>query len=121
MYPPIYTVCAAVAAVKAVLGTGPTRLYPFGDAPQDVALPYAVWSVIGGNPENLLGEVPDVDRFLLQVDVYAETVTEAREAAEALRDAIETEAYVVSWSGESTDPETRRKRYSFDAEWHVQR
>ncbi|EPN30837.1 hypothetical protein A245_45243, partial [Pseudomonas syringae pv. actinidiae ICMP 19096] len=52
MAAPIFAVCAADPAVQALLGTSPTRLYPFGEAPEGVAKPYAVWQVIGGNPEN---------------------------------------------------------------------
>lgn len=121
MYPPIFATCAASAAVKAALGTNPVRLYPFGEAPQDVALPYAVWQTIGGAPENYLGETPDIDSFSLQVDVYGETPTSTRAAAEALRDAIEPVAHITAWRGESTDSGTKRKRFSFDVEWHVNR
>ncbi|MGL4711664.1 MAG: tail completion protein gp17, partial [Shewanella sp.] len=46
---PIFVVCRASTAVTDLLGTNPTRLYPFGQAPQNVAKPYAVWQVIGGS------------------------------------------------------------------------
>ena len=121
MTPPIFQVCAAVPAVTALLGTDPTRLFPFGQAPQGVALPYAVHQVITGFPENYLGQVPDIDSFTVQIDVYAKSVSEARQVAEALRDAIEPHAYITGWNGESTDPETGHKRYGFDVDWHVQR
>lgn len=121
MNPPIFQVCAAVPAVTALLGSGPTRLFPFGEAPQGVALPYAVWQTITGLPENYLGQAPDIDQFTIQVDVYADRGSTAREVAAALRDAIEPHAYVVSWNGESTDPDTGHKRYGFDVTWHVHR
>lgn len=121
MTPPIFQVCAADSAVTALLGTGPTRLFPFGDAPQGVTLPYAVWQMITGFPENYLDQAPDIDSFTVQMDVYASTGSEARQVAEALRNAIEPRAYVVGWNGESTDPDTGHKRYGFDIEWHVHR
>lgn len=121
MFAPIFSVCAADSAVKVALGASPTRLYPFGMAPQGVALPYAVWQTIGGAPENYIGDLPDLDSYALQVDVYAITETDARNAAKALRDAIEPHAHITRWSGESTDPDTLNKRYSFDVEWHVNR
>ena len=121
MTPPIFQVCAADAGVTALLGTGPTRLFPFGEAPQSVTLPYAVWQTITGLPENYLGQAPDIDSFTIQIDVYADRVSTVREVAEALRNAIEPHAYVVGWNGESTDPETGHKRYGFDVEWHVHR
>ena len=121
MYPPIFEVCAASAAVTALIGTPVTRLYPFGEAPQGVALPYTVWQTISGLPENYLGQAPDVDSWSLQIDVYADTATSARNVAKALRDAIEPVAYVTRWGGESRDPATNHYQVSFDVDWIVQR
>lgn len=121
MYPPIFSVCNADSAVLAALGPKPLRLYPFGEAPQGVATPYAVWQTISGAPENYLGQRPDMDQFTLQVDVYALDVDSARAAAEALRYAIEAVAHVVSYGGESRDPETKNYRYSFTVDWWVSR
>lgn len=121
MQPPIYPVCAAVPAVTALLGTDPTRLFPLSQADQDTALPYAVWQVVGGGPRNHLGDAPDMDRFTLQVDVYARTVSEVLDVAEALRDAIEAVAYIVRWGDQTTDRDTGLRRYSFDVSWHVPR
>ena len=42
MMPPIFPTAAASAASRAVLGTAPVRFFPFGAAPQDVALPYTI-------------------------------------------------------------------------------
>jgi len=117
MYPPIFAVCFAAAAVKVALGSAPLRLYLFGEAPQGVARPYAVWQTVGGAPENYLGQAPDLDSYTLQVDVYADTATGARDAAKALRDAIEPHAHIVRWGGESKDPDTDASRLSFDVDW----
>lgn len=121
MFPPIFTVAAADPAVTALLGSNPTRLYPFGQAPQGVVYPYAVWQGFGGSPENYLSGRPDIDGFTLQVDVYADTGTSARAVAEAIRDAIELKAYITRWGGESRDPETGHYRVSFDLDWYVAR
>ncbi|MNZ52558.1 hypothetical protein D3C78_704070 [compost metagenome] len=121
MFPPIFATCAAAPAVTALLGTAPTRIYPFGEAPQAGPYPYAVWQTVGGAPENYLGDRPDVDSYALQVDVYADTVASARAVAATLRDAIESHAYIARWGGESKDAETGRYRYSFDVDWHVSR
>ena len=61
MMPPIFPVVAASAAAQAALGAAPVRFFPFGAAPQDVALPYAVWQTVDGAPENYLGNLPDAD------------------------------------------------------------
>jgi len=121
MYPPIFATCAASGSVTALIGTNPVRLYPFGEAPQGVAKPYAVWQVIGGTPENYLGTLPDVDSFNIQLDVYADNAASARAVAEAIRDAVEPVAYVTSWRGEGRDTGTRDYRYGFDIGWHVLR
>ncbi|MDI5890600.1 DUF3168 domain-containing protein [Halomonas rhizosphaerae] len=121
MQPPIFPVCAADPAVTAVLGAGPTRLWPFGEAPQGVALPYAVWRVITGAPENHLGDPPDIDSWTLQVDVYAATGSSATDVTEALRDAIEPHAHIVRWGDQDTDPATGNKHIGFDVSWYVSR
>jgi hypothetical protein len=121
MYPPIFQVAAAAQAVTALIGASPVRLYPFGEAPQDETRPYAVWQTIGGSPENFLGNLPDLDSYSLQVDVYATTATASRNVAKALRDAIEPRAHITRWGGESREADTKLYRVSFDVEWFVPR
>ncbi len=122
MFPPIFAVCAASAAVKAAIGSNPVRFYPAGQAEEATARPYAVWQIIpGGEPENYLGNLPDIDRFPVQVDVYADTATSARNTAKAIRDAIEPHAHLTRWNGEDRDPDTKNYHYSFDVDWFVQR
>ena len=121
MYPPIFATCKAAAAVTALIGASPVRLYPFGEAPAGVTKPYAVWQTVGGSPENCLAGVPDMDGMTIQVDVYGTTATSSRNVAIALRDAIEPVAYVTSWRGESRDPDTNNYRWSFDVDWLIPR
>ncbi|SHK68483.1 DUF3168 domain-containing protein [Halomonas caseinilytica] len=119
MFPPIYALCTADSAVSELLGS---RLYPAGDAPQGVALPYAVWQIIpGGAPENYLADRPDADSYTLQVDVYASSVSAAGDVTEALRDVIERHAYIVRWGALDTDPDTGNRHISFDVDWIVHR
>lgn len=121
MFPPIFQVAAADPDVTALLGTAPVRLWPFGEAPEGAALPYAVWQLISGSPENYLAGRPDIDGFSLQVDVYAATGASARTVGAALRDAIELSAHITRWGGESKDEATGRYRLSFDCDWFVHR
>lgn len=121
MTPPIFTLAVASPAVQAALGVAPTRLYPFGKAPQPVAKPYAVWQVITGAPENYLGQRPDIDALTTQVTVYGTTIDSARSAAIALRDALELDAHVVRWGGDDQDYETQNYFVSFDVDWLVPR
>lgn len=104
-----------------MLGSSPTRLFPFGEAPEGVEKPYAVWQVVSGAPENYLSGRPDMDGMTLQVDVYGQTGSSARQAAYAIRDAVELVSYLTRWSGESRDTETKNYRVSFDIDWLVPR
>jgi len=119
--PPIFPVCAASAAVTALLGAGPVRLFPFGSAPEGVARPYAVWQMITGDPESLLEGGADMDGYSLQVDIYAATPDSAEAVRIALRDAIEPHGTITRWAGPPRDPETGSYRAGFDVDWLVPR
>ncbi len=122
MFPPVFETCSADTTLQALLGNGPTlRVYPFGEALQKDRLPYAVWALGGGEPGNYLGQAPDVDSFTTHFDVVGSTAASAREVTQALVDAIEPFAHVVSWDGEFRDRETRTYRISFTVDWIEQR
>ena len=121
MSPPIFAVCAADPGVTALLGSGPTRLYLFGMAPDKVAKPYAVWQQISGSPDNYLSGRPDIDANGLQIDVYADTAKSAGEVAAAIQRAIELECNVTGYNGDSQDPVTKNYRSSFNVAWLVNR
>lgn len=116
MFAPIYDIVSVEAAVKAVLGD-PVRLYPFGEAPQDVVKPYAVWQNISGGPENYLGDRPDADKFDIQVDIYGLSAASVRAIAKALNDALETKAYITRWGNENRVPVTKNYHYDFDVQF----
>lgn len=122
MFPPLFAALDASAAVRILFGPNPLRVYAAGEAPADVQTPYVVWQTITGSPENYLAGVPDMDGFTTQIDVYGRAggdrpLTAIRTAAQAVRDAIETEAYIVGWRGESREPDTNLYRISFDVDW----
>lgn len=116
--PPLFAVCAADAGVTALLGSGPVRLFPFGDAPENVAKPYAVYQVLTGVPENYLGEPPDMDEWNIQIDVYALSVSSAQAVQKALRRALEAHCHVTRLGGTGTEPNTQLKTTSLDISWH---
>lgn len=127
MLPPIFPI-VNVPAVQALLktGTGPLRFYAFGQAPDDVQKPYAVWRQVFGAPENYLGQRPDIDSFTTQIDVYAADIPGqrapmARAIADAISYAIEGAAYVTAWIGDSRDPDTKNYVVTFQADWLVPR
>lgn len=121
MFPPIFTIVSSNAAVRSALGTNPVRLFPFGFAEEGTLMPYAVWQGVGGLPENYMSNVPDIDSYLVQVDIYGTSAASVRSAAIAVRDALEPTAHVVSWRGESKDNKTHRYRYSFDVNFITSR
>ena len=121
MIAPIFPVCAASQAVTDLLGTMPVRLYPFGEHEDNVVYPYAVWQNFDGDSPMYLDTVPDFDGYKLQVDIYGNTAIEAAAVALALRNAIQTHAYITRWGSQGRDPETKRYRYSFDVAWIVKR
>lgn len=121
MNPPFFQI-VNVPAVQAIFGTKPLRVWPFGEAPEKETRPYAVFQTVSGSPENYLNEVPDVDNWTVQVDVYAEA-EEGKQAdaialvsngARVLRDALEPVAYITAWRGCTRESGTRFYRYSFD-------
>lgn len=122
MFPPVFATIN-VPAVQTLLRApaGETRFYLFGRAPQNVAYPYAVWRQVFGNPENYLGDLPDLDNYGIQIDVYATTTDAARAVAKALRDAIEPVAHITAWRGDGTDPETNSKTFTFEVDWKTPR
>lgn len=124
---PIFQVCRNDPAVHDALWwesapDGPElKLYMFGMAPQNVQKPYAVWQVVGGFPENYLAGRPDAERHSLQIDVYANSASQARSVLAAIEHAIELNCYVTRYGGESKDPETGSYRSSMDVDWHTYR
>lgn len=116
--PPLFAICAADAGVTALLGAGTTRLYPFGDAPENVAKPYAVYQVLNGVPENYLDEPPDIDEWNIQIDIYATSVNSANDVQKALRRALEAHCYVTRLGSTGTEPSTKLKTTSLDISWY---
>jgi len=117
VFPPLFATLFASTAVKALFGSAPLRVYAFGDAPAKGAVgyatPYAIFQGVYGSPENNLTTVPNMDQFGVQLDIYALTLTDARNGAKAIRNALEPVAYVTSWDGETRDTETQLFRYTF--------
>lgn len=116
-FAPVFATASAASAVTALIGSNPVRCYPAGEAPQGVALPYCTYQQVGGGPENYLNQAPDIDGSLVQIDVYAATVSSARAVFVALRNAFQPVAYVVGVREDGKDPDTNRVRISFDTDW----
>jgi hypothetical protein len=59
---------AANAAVQAILGTAPVRLFPL-TPPEDVAYPCATYQVISDAPSYLLAGDTEIEVKRIQIDV----------------------------------------------------
>lgn len=117
MYPVFFPTLTANGSVTAALGSNPTRVYPHGEAPQGVTLPYATHQLVTGLPENYLGTRADMDSYRVQFNCYGATATAARNAASVIRSALESSGYLVSFNGTTRDPDTNNYTYSFDFEF----
>lgn len=118
MNPPVFPTVKDNAGVLAVLGT---RVYSFGQAPATVTDPYCVWRIQGGAPENYLGDLPDIDQFSVQFDVYGTTAASVEQGAKALRDALEPVCHITGWLGTDRDSATGRYSYRFFTDWWTNR
>lgn len=122
MLPPVFQALKASAAVKAIVGTNPPRIYRHGIAPQDVTRPYITWQVIAGAPENHLSGTPPTDRMPVQVDCWHATDTGVESLARAARDAIEPTAHCTGGPiVDERDAETRLYRIALQFDFWVDR
>lgn len=90
MIPPVFQT-VNVAGVQALMGT-PVRIYPWGEAPQQVQRPYAAWTIVTGAPENTLACAPTIYNAVVQISVFATSSSNCIACANAIRDAIEPRA-----------------------------
>lgn len=95
--PPIFPILSVAPAVTAILGTSPTRIYPYGRAPQDVAKPYVVYSLLEGTPENYIGDLPDADTKYTQISIYAENPSSVDALFIAIRNALEPYCHMTGY------------------------
>lgn len=106
MNPDLFPILNASAPVKALLGPTPLRVFPYGRAPTNVAKPYAVYAVYNANPENYLGQRPDIDNKGTQIEIFADTYQSLESCFLAVRDALEEEAHMTNYSTPDLDANT---------------
>lgn len=101
-----FTLLNASNPVKALLGSNPLRVFPAGRAPEETQRPYAVYSIYNGNPENYLNQAPDIDNNGIQVSIYADTYAEMAGCFTAVRDALQNDAHMISYTTPDQDADT---------------
>lgn len=114
MLPPVFQWLRASAAVTALLGNNPTRIYRHGSAPQDAAGPYVTWFVVVGVPQNVLDEAPRVDAMTVQVDCWSDNTGTGSSGidvlARAVRDALEPHGHMTAIVADERNTQTDRYR-----------
>ncbi len=118
MIPPLFPL---ISASVTALGSNPIRFYPHGQATQNTLKPYATWQIVAGTPENYLGQTPDIDGVLIQIDVWADTQSAASSTADQIRDALEGDMHMTSFGQTEKDTATNLYRYRMDFSFWVPR
>lgn len=121
---PVYTTLKSAPSVVALLqmdAGSQLRVYPSGAAPQDVVRPYLTYTLIAGSPENNLNQIPDIDHFSDQIDIYGLTEDDVLAVGKVVRDALEAVAYITAWLGISQEPDTKLYRLAFQVDWYTDR
>lgn len=118
MSPPLFPL---ISANVTSLGTNPVRFFPHGQATQSTPKPYATWQTVAGTPENYLGQLPDIDAALIQIDVWGITASEVSNAADDIRDALEPVMHMTSFGNTDKDTATNLYRFRMDFSFWVPR
>ena len=121
MLPPVFQALKASAAVKAIVGTNPPRIYRHGNAPEDASKPYITWFVVSGVPENNLSDLPPVDRVTVQIDCCHQTDGGIEVMAESVRDACEPSAHMTSIIFDGREIESKLYRIALQFDWFLDR
>lgn len=116
--PGVFALLADDSSVVALLknGTQPLRVFPWGEAPQNVATPYVTYAVVNGQPANLIDQKPLEDTMIVQIDVWGRTVEEASELMDVVSAVLEDNGHMTSFDTAERDPGTKlyRGRMDFD-------
>lgn len=96
MLPNIYQILRESNAVKAIVGTSPSRIYRHDSAPQDSSKPYITWFILTGTPANTLSEKPEIDAISVQVDCWHQSDAGVENLAIAVRNAMEDVSHMTA-------------------------
>lgn len=117
MTAPIVPICKQDSDLRALLGDNPFRFFSFGDAGENKTYPYATYQLIGGAPENFLGDRPNANTTTWQIDVWAKTELQAENVAARIMYALETSCHIIGYNGNGRDATTRNYRVSFTVDF----
>lgn len=112
--PNVFQLLAGDSSVTDILGTAPTRVYLFDNAPQNAPEPYVTWQVVVSVPENSHSELPRVDSDRVQLDIWALDQATCIDLAGKVRDAIEPHAHMITKINMGRDPDTQLFRWALE-------
>lgn len=88
---PIFSVLQQSAEVVSALGS---RIYE-DIAPDKTPYPFAVWSSVGGVPDNQLADQPQIDHKSFQIVVYDDQATRASNIRKLIAEVLGLHCYVM--------------------------
>lgn len=107
----IFTWLKDDATVSGYVGT---KIFP-NVIPDGQDSPAIVYQLVGGHPENYLGENPTIDRGVYQITAWSVAPTTARDLCKAARTVMEQHGMVVPGSyGMDFDKDTNMHGFRFD-------
>lgn len=118
---PVVPVLKASPEVTALLGNNPLRV--FEDFATQKIYPYAVWTVISGDPQNNLDCPANTDHVSFQIVVYDTNKERASDVRGAIRKALEPHCYVTNIHPNHFEriADTNIFGRGFDANWFLDR
>ncbi len=108
----LFALVKASPECTVLIGSNPVRFFEFGQAPQLKQAPYATFQHITGTPYNNLNGPAVADHITTQIDVWADSSTQCKAVANAIREAIENNCHVTSWLGTNKEGETFRTTFT---------
>lgn len=116
MIPPVVELAKQSADLVELIGNNPFRFFAFGDAGEKPQYPYVTYQNIAGAPENYLGDRPDADGWILQINCWAKSEVQVVALAKAVSESLELSAHITGWGNSDRDPVTRNYRFTFTVE-----
>lgn len=110
MTPDLFPILNDSVQVRLLLGSNPLRVYPWHRAPQNPRKPYATYGVISATPQSALACPASLDNQIVQVDIWSETGESCERCFEAIRNAVEGEVVLQSYSTPARDDDTELYR-----------
>lgn len=105
------------AAVLAIVGGTPVRIFRHGAAPQDIEKPYVTWFEVSGQPYDQLSGAPCGDFDSVQIDCWSKSDTQVEQLAEAIRDAVDAAGIANRIVVNLRDPDTKLYRIGLEADF----